>query len=164
VTSDLVNVSGLRELNDALTQLPARIAKNTLRGGVNAAASVFVKEARALAPESTGPVSEGHPPPGTLKRAIYRKQIAEKSGVTEQTFYIGVRSGKNYRDTKRGNLDAYYAKWVEYGHVATNGRIVPAQPFMRTAFSMHVDDAINAMRDYLSERIPREISELGFIR
>jgi HK97 gp10 family phage protein len=159
--TELRNVTGFAELDAALKQLPDRIAKNVLRGMVAAGAAVIRKEARDRAPQYTGSVSEGHPPPGTLKKSIFQKQIAELSNQTKQTFYVGVRTGGAAR---KGKAVAFYAVWVERGHVARNGTIVPAQPFMRDAFALKQDEAIAAMRSYGEERIPREIEALGFIR
>jgi HK97 gp10 family phage protein len=148
--AELINITGFKELAAAMAELPKNIAKNVLRGAVNAGATVIRKQAVANAPEDSG----------TLKRAIYQKQIQEKSGLTQQTFYVGVRHGKQYRAVKKGSkvvsLDAFYADWVEYGHVAVNGVQVPAHPFMRTALSSKRDDAIEAMKTYLTERIAKE--------
>ena len=52
---DLKNVQGLRELQAALKELPSGIARNVLRGSVNAGATVIRKEAASRAPASTGP-------------------------------------------------------------------------------------------------------------
>jgi HK97 gp10 family phage protein len=156
---ELLNITGFKELDAALKELPDRIARNVLRGAVNAAATVIRKEAVAHVAVDTG----------TLKRAIYQKQIREKSDDQHQTFYVGVRAGKQYQQVKRGkntvSLDAFYAKWVEYGHVAPNGVLIPAHPFMRTAFVLKRDEAIETMRQYLAERIEREAATLGtFLR
>ena len=48
-----------------LAELPGRVGRNVLRGAVNAGASVIRKEAVLRAPQYTGSVQAGHPPPGT---------------------------------------------------------------------------------------------------
>nr|WP_198047974.1 HK97-gp10 family putative phage morphogenesis protein [Cupriavidus taiwanensis] len=180
-------VKGLRELNDALNALPQNIAKNILRGAVNAGAAVIRKEAALRAPVYE-PGKYGVPDmrvePGRLKRAIYQAHAPELSSAIVQTVLIGVRQGKSQRQKQRGkqtfNLDAYYAKWVEFGHwyvprrgegitrkahrakhKSDMGRFIPARPFMRPAFEAKKDDAIKAIEQYLRERIPREASKLG---
>ena len=162
------NITGFSELDAKLKELPQRIGKNVLRGMVAAGAAVLRKEIRARAPRYTGPVSQGHPPPGTLKKAVYQKQIAERSGPTEQVFIVGVRAGKRYQAIKRGagtiSLDAYYAYWVDRGHVAPGGVLVPANPFFRDSFAVKQDEMIAAMLDYGNERVQREIDQLGFFR
>lgn len=106
-----VKIEGLRELARALEQFPQRLGQNVLRGAVNAGARVIRDEAKTQAPVETG----------TLKRSIYTKRIREESGTLVQTYFVGVRRGKQYRSltTKTGkdrSMDAYYAPFVEYGH------------------------------------------------
>jgi HK97 gp10 family phage protein len=106
-----VEVKGLRELKASLNALPQNIATNVLRGAVNAGARVIRDEAKIKAPVETG----------TLKRAIYTKFIRELSDPWRAVYFVGVRQGKRYANlkTKGGkdkSMDAYYAKFVEYGH------------------------------------------------
>lgn len=150
-----VEVKGLRELNAALAELPERIAKNVLRGSVAAGAAVIRKEAVKRAPIYTGPVAQGHPPPGTLKRAIYQTQVRELSGLLKQTFKVAVRRGKGAATKSGKSLDAYYARFVEYGTVK-----MTARPFMRPAFDSQKLNAIEAMKQYLAKRIPEEAAKL----
>ncbi|MFC5524018.1 HK97-gp10 family putative phage morphogenesis protein [Polaromonas jejuensis] len=156
--AELQNIAGLKELQAALKELPDRIAKNVLRGSVNAGASVITNEVQTRAPVYTGEVSQGHPPPGTLKRAVYQKQIRELSGQLKQTFYVGVRKGKQYqKQGKKGNLsqDAWYAKFVEFGTSK-----MAARPFMRPAFEAKKSEAVEAIKAYLEKRIPEEVAKL----
>lgn len=159
---DLQHVQGLRELQDSLKKLPDNIARNVLRGAVGAGASVIRKEAQAKAPVYTGEVSKGHPPPGTLKRAIVQKQIRELSSLFKQVFYVTVRRGKKYTKQGKGsNLsqDAFYAAWVEWGTSK-----MPARPFMRPAFEAKKEAAVQAIKEYLTKRIPEEAAKLPFWR
>lgn len=179
-------VKGLRELNDALAALPKAIAKNVLRGAVNAGATVIRKEAALRAPvyqPGKYGIPDTRPDPGRLKRAIYQAHAPERSSEIVQTVLVGVRQGKSQRAKQRGkstvNLDAYYAKWVEFGHwyvpprtegtrkahrakyAAPPGRFIPAKPFMRPAFEAKKDEAIKAIEQYLRERLPRELNKQG---
>lgn len=156
--AEVQSVAGLKELQQALKELPDRISKNVLRGAVAAGAAIIRKEAIARAPVYTGSVAEGHPPPGTLKRSIYQKQILEYSNLTQQMFYVGVRHGKKYqKQGKKRNLsqDAYYAKWVEFGTSK-----MPAHPYLRPAFEAKKNDAVQSIKDYLAKRIPEEAAKL----
>ncbi len=150
-----VQVTGLKELNDALAHLPQNIGRNVLRGATSAGAAVIRKEARMRAPVYTGDVAKGHPPPGTLKRAIYQKQIRELSGVLRQTFYVSVRRGGLRKDAKGRSLDAYYWHMVEFGTAK-----MAARPFVRPAFEATKLAAVEAIRRYMAERIPREVEKL----
>ncbi len=153
-----IAIHGFEDFKRQLAQLPGRVGRNVLRGMVNAGATVIRKEAVLRAPEYTGPISEGHPPAGTLKRAVYQKQIAELSNAVQQTFFVGVRQGKKQRAVKRGknvvNLDAFYARFVEFGTSKMS-----AKPFMRPAFEAKKEAAIEAMRAYGAERIPKELDK-----
>lgn len=158
--ADLQHITGLKELQDALKQLPDRIAKNVLRGAVSAGATVIRKEAQAKAPVYTGSVSKGHPPPGTLKRSIVQKQIKELSSLFKQIFYVTVRKGKKYQKQGKDGAksqDAFYAKWVEFGTSK-----MAALPFLRPAFEAKKEAAVMAIKDYLAKRIPEEAKKLPF--
>src|SRR5574337_1230655 len=83
----------------------------------------------------------------------------ELSSPTKQTFFVGVRKGKKYRNQgKSGNLsmDAYYASWVEFGTSK-----MAARPFMRPGFEAKKNAAVEAIKDYLAKRIPEEAAKLA---
>jgi HK97 gp10 family phage protein len=145
------HIEGLKELLAALKELPEKIARNALRVSVYAGAKVIRDEAKIKAPVTTGPVSEGHPPPGTLKRSIIMKWIPEQSGMYNQVFAVTVRHGKKYqKQGKKGDKsqDAFYWRFVEFG---TSKMI--AHPFMRPAFEAKKHDAVEAIKTRLAERI-----------
>ena len=182
--AELQNIDGLKELQASLQRLPENIAKNVLRGAVNAGAAVIRDEAKLKSPVMHEAIPS-HQPPGTLKRAIIVKQIPEKSGPTQQTFFVTVRKGKKLQGQgKKGNKsqDAYYASWVEFGHwmnttgkalsggrnrdakrtaaiAAGHNKFVPAYPFMRPAYEAKKFDAVSAIKAYLEKRIPVEVEK-----
>ena len=165
--AELKNIAGLKELQDALQKLPENIAKNVLRGAVNAGAAIIRDEAK-------------------LKAPILHDAIPEKSGPTQQTYFVTVRKGKKLQGQgKKGNKsqDAYYASWVEFGHwINTTGRAigggrgkdakraaavaaghnkyVAAHPYMRPAYEAKKFDAVEAIKAYLQKRIPKEVEKL----
>jgi HK97 gp10 family phage protein len=172
--SEIVKVTGLRELNTALTRLADDVARKHVRGAVAAGARIIRDAAVRNVPVRTG----------KLRRAIYSKWIAAASGRDRQTFLVSVRRGKNFQSKKRQNKrgrtvttrdnDAYYWTWIEFGHVATGptrigggsvrrararsalksaGRFVPPRPFLRPAFEANKTAAIEAVRAELAKRI-----------
>jgi HK97 gp10 family phage protein len=180
--ANLQCVKGLDAFLAALNQLPHNIAKNVLRGAVNAGATVLRNEAVFLAPEYEG--DDERPDKGLIKRAIYQKQIPELSNDLQQTFYVGVRRGPKSTVKVRGNkvsVDAYYWTWLEFGHyyvprnntgvsnsthaknAKANGTALWVEPrsFMRPAFAIAKDEAIKAMVAYFEKRIPVEAQKLG---
>lgn len=181
--ANLRTIKGLDEFARALEQLPKNIGRNVLRGAVNAGATVIRQQAVALAPEYEG--DDKRQDPGRLKRAVFQKQIPERSSDLVQVFYVGVRRGKKSQVKVRGgkvvNLDAYYWPWVEFGHayvprrpkgvsqrehrkaVKSGASVIWVEPrsFMRPAMAIARDQAIKQMIAYLEKRIPEEASKLG---
>lgn len=121
-----MQVGGLSQLLDELRTLPRNVQTRILKGTVATGCSVFRKEAIARAPEWTGDVSDGHPPPGTLKKAIYQTRLVKECTPTKEVWVVSVRKGKAAQHfgrktskvgpTQGTNLDAFYASWVEFGH------------------------------------------------
>jgi hypothetical protein len=170
-----------------LQQLPRLMKDRVMRGAVATGASVIRKAAIALAPESTGPVAQGHPPPGTLKKAIYQTRLPEKCGATIEAFKVDVRTGHDpvSPGRKRSSVDAYYAVWVERGHftrtpgltatqhrkariggtaAAQGAKWVPPQPFMRPAFLANQEAAERAMKQYLDDNLHAATDALRFLK
>lgn len=85
-------------------------------------------------------------------------------------------------------VDAFYWKWIEYGHfyvppqpknvvgktrqtqkahraqvkASANAVWVKPQPFLRPAYNEKVAQALQAMTDYISERVGKEARKIGF--
>jgi len=178
-----VKVKGLDALLAELQTLPQALQTRVMKGAVATGASVIRKKAIALAPQSTGSVSEGHPPPGTLKKAIYQVRLSQACTATREVWKVDVRRGKKARSVgKKGtNLDAYYALWVEFGHYArvphemtktakAAGRMlgvakwVPPRPFMRPAVATSSQEALAAMRDYLNNNLRLAVTAMQFVK
>lgn len=182
--ANLQCVKGLDEFLKALDQLPKNIAKNVLRGAVNAGATVLRKEVVRQAPEYEG--DDERVDKGLIKRAVYQKQIPEKSNDLVQTFFVGVRRGPKSTVKVKGQrvtVDAYYWTWLEFGHfyvppapkgttqkahreatkTGANALWVAPRSFVRPAFAVAKDDAIKAMVAYFEKRIPIEAQKLGLV-
>lgn len=154
-----VKLEGFAELAAALRELPERVARNGLRAAVNAGATVIKKEAMARAPEDTG----------ALRANMYQKQRREESGPMVQTFYVGVRSGvakyaKSAANRRAGTAgkpyrnagSTFYWRFLEFGTSK-----LPARPFMRPAFELRKNDAVEAIGKKLDERIQKHARDLA---
>ena len=173
----------LQELND----LPKVIRDRVAKGAVATGASVIRKEYVARAPMWTGDVAQGHPPPGTLKRAVYQTRMVEFCTPTVEVWKVDVRRGASARDRKGQRVlskDAFYALWVEYGHYVrtpgttekehrrlrsgvdlyTGAKWVPARPFARPAFEAKKGDALKAMADYMNENLALATASMRYVR
>lgn len=141
--------------------MPRRVAKNALRAAVYAGGSVIRDQAKSLAPEHHGDVAKGHPPPGTLKRAIAVRRVNSECTPTRETCHVYVRQAKNgsvgQKNVKAyGRMDAYYWRFVEFGTSK-----MAARPFMRPAFNTSKERAIEAIAAKLSARIEQEAALLN---
>ena len=156
---EVKRVEGLTELRDMLLRkLPEATQGKALQGALREAAKPSVKEARARAPVKTG----------RLRNAIYSFRD-RASRRTREARLISVRSGKRFQKTNR---DAYYWKWIEFGHgvITTKKRslgapakgffgkevqAVPARPFMRPAFETRKLQALEAFRQALAAQVDK---------
>jgi len=156
-----IDIKGVAAIAQALQELPKRVAKNALRAAVYAGAAVIRDEAKQQAPEYHGKVRDGHPPPGTLKRAIAVKRVQADCTPTREVAQVYVRQAKNgsvgQKNVKAyGRTDAYYWRWVEFGTSK-----MAAHPFMRPAFEAKKQAALEAIVTKLVERIEQEALQLN---
>ena len=175
--SGTTSVSGLRELDQMLKQLPANIEKNVLRGALRAGQKVLADAAKANL-KANGSIESGD-----LERSvrIRFKRKSEKFGWVRS--YV-----------MAGDKKAYYAHMIEYGtgsyyantgtkslrkpyeirpknakslffsglqrEAITHNGIRPA-PFMRPAVDSHTTAAIDAVVNYMEKRIPKEMKKVS---
>jgi HK97 gp10 family phage protein len=138
------SVSGLKELQAAMNKLSADMAGKIARQATAAAAGVVRKAAKANAPVDSG----------NLKAAIVMKR-KRSTNLTEE-YNVAVRAGKksDVKNAKAGTgklgKDAYYARFVEFGTVKT-----PPNPFLAPALSDNVQQATDAMKKRLEDRLKK---------
>lgn len=117
--AEIIQVQGLKELQQKLARLPADVSKKLLRKSVGTAAGNAKRDAQAAAPRRTG----------TLHRAALVKFDRQQSNATQAVFLVTFRKGKKLQKgaaigksgkVRRASADAFYASWVEFGH-----KIVP---------------------------------------
>ena len=155
-----VKLTGLKELEKALEQLPKEIQSRPLRSAVSAAAKVIVDDVKARVP-----VGET----GNLKTAVYRYRSRRNSSTGRETFFVGIRQGKaQYKDTaynrRRGRVgktyktagEAYYWRFLEFGTAK-----MQAKPFLRPAFEANKSKAVEVMKDRLGKAIQSQAKKLA---
>jgi HK97 gp10 family phage protein len=150
-----VEIKGLAELHKTLQELPAKIERNVLRGGLRAGAKVLEEAARSQVP---------------VKQGDLRKSIRVSMRVSSKTGIVRAQ-------VKAGDKKAWYAHLVEFGtarhwikpknrkslFVAGLFKEVidhpgaKKKPFMRPAFDGKWRAAIDAMADYIRTRLPKEL-------
>jgi HK97 gp10 family phage protein len=155
-----VQITGLKELQNALNQLPKEIQGRPLRSAVSAAAKVIVDDVKARVP-----VGET----GNLKTAVYRYRSRRNSATGRETFFVGIRQGKaQFKDTaynrRRGRVgksyktagEAYYWRFLEFGTAK-----MQAKPFLRPAFEANKSRAVEVIKDRLGKSIQTQAKKLA---
>ena len=162
--TDLINVKGLKELDQFLAELPTKIQRNVMRGALRAGANVIKKEAQANAPVGA-PSAEGKRLYGGYRGALrdsIRVSTRAKGGRISATVKAG---GKN----KKTGADVFYAHMIEFGTaphtikgpIKLGGKWVknvdhpgaPAQPFMRPALDGRAQEAVIRAAEYMKKRL-----------
>lgn len=157
--ADFMKVTGLKELQYALNQLPKEIQARPLRSAVSAAAKVIADDVKVDVPVDTG----------TLKSAVYRYRSRRNSTTGRETFFVGIRGGKaRYANTARNRSkglvgktyktqgEAFYWRFLEFG---TNK--MPARPFLRPAFEANKQKAVEVMKERLAKAIQDQAKKLA---
>lgn len=152
-----VKVAGLAELHRAIASLSKNVAGQQMRAAVTAGAAVVRDAAKARAPVYTGAVADGHPPPGTLKRAIAIRRAKRESTSSRVAYQVFVRHWGRAGKTKRqrsqgvqayGRFDAYYWHMVEFGT-----KKMSARPFMRAGFEASKNAALERLTARLRDGV-----------
>lgn len=149
-------ISGLKELNAALEQLPVKLQKNIMRGALRAGARLIEADARQRIPVG---------PPNLKNITLYggyegalRDSLRVSTGIRRDgTVTASVKTGGK---SKKG-ADTYYARWVEYGvsaHLIKPNVMHPGFapiPFMRPAMDAQAYHAAHAVADYIRQRFTK---------
>ena len=132
---DQTQVIGVAGLSKVLDQLPERIAKNTIKKGLRAAARVIVKEARVRVQRRTG----------ELRRAISSETRGNSSRKYRDTVIVGIKKPTSRR-----------AHLVEFGtkHAA-------AKPFLRPALDAKASEANGVAVQRIAEEVGKEAEKLS---
>jgi HK97 gp10 family phage protein len=157
--ANTIDIKLTGDMMEGLNRLAEAANEPVLRATCFAGALVFLEEAKRRVPVKTG----------TIKKNLIIKRLTEKAikGQSE-SYIVTVRKGKNGNEG-----DAYYAPWVEDGHkvVGKKGKgstwkahrkameteygtsKVGAKPFIRPAWDAVKQEAIDAMRAKMGEKI-----------
>ena len=141
------NLTGFRELAQALKELGPRVGRKHLRGSVAKGATIVRTEARNLAPKRTG----------EMAKDIQVKR--ERSPDNVASYSVFVRTGRKSRLAGRGrNVDKNSWYWFlqEFGTVK-----MAANPFLRPAFEAKKEEAVDVIGAELDKRIQAEATDLG---
>jgi HK97 gp10 family phage protein len=165
-----LEVKGLAELRTRMAGIPDKLIKNALRSGLRKGATVVRNQARENFNAAGGP----NDLTGALKASI---RVTPRRGTpTRVVFSVSAGALTKAQTKKFGADSAYYALWVERGHInrklgaalrggtrrkaaarAASTNNTPAHPFMRPAIEAKAKEAIDIMVQAVAEKLP----ELG---
>lgn len=146
-----MEITGLRELNKALTKLPERIERNIMSSAVRAGANEIKKAAVTNL--------------GGKKSDIVVKKSRAPKGTTQ--YKIGINADKWYLQFKEFGTKPHVIKSKKLMSDGSTvfGRVVDhpgqaAKPFLRPAFDENTRKAINAMAKKIKQRLEKEAAKL----
>ena len=85
-----MTTQGMEEMLNEFRELPKAIRKRLMTGAVASAAKIVRDDSRRLAPQYSGQIGKNHPPPGTLKKAIYMARLIQKCTDTQEVWAVDV--------------------------------------------------------------------------
>jgi HK97 gp10 family phage protein len=145
-----INIKGLSELQTFLSQLPAKIEANVIRGALRAGAKPIRDAAKSAAP--TGEPSETNKQRYRLYQGALRDSIRISGRIDRRDGKITASikaGGKN-----RNGADVFYANFIEYGTKPHgNHPGIQPRPFLRPAMDAQAGAAVVAVGEYIKKRL-----------
>jgi HK97 gp10 family phage protein len=136
-----VEVKGLKELEDALAELPKQIVKQSFKQALIAAAKTEIAVAKSLAPVMSKPTK--YREPGELRNSI------DVSSVKFNRYGAGVKVGPKRIKGESNQTPGAWGLMVEYGSVHNPNPV----PYLRPAFDQTKETAIQEFADVLRAKI-----------
>ena len=178
-------ISGLSDLYAQLQQLPGKIEGNIMRGALRAGQNVIKAAAESGVPVEHGELRKSIRISFRARSQKYgwvRMHLVAGSKDAYYSHMVEFGTARHIirakerptRTTRRGTVKGLSIrtmnKMLATGSLQIGGRYVGASvlhpgskpvPFMRMAFDGSQQQALEAMRDYIAKRLPREIKKAG---
>ena len=164
-----VSVSGLRQLDKALGELPKATARNVLKRTLEKSAQPMVDEAKRLAPVKTGTLRDSIAASFKLKNKVGNAEFAAamRAGLGKDAAVSALRSARRaakgqgafaeiYVGPARGKGVIHYAHIVEFGSVKDS-----PQPYMRPAWDATKRRALDIIKAEIGNEIIKTARRLG---
>ena len=152
--SQTVTVTGLKELEQSLSQLQGKVAKKALEIAVKSGTKVVLEEAKARAP--LGIVPHKFKERGaviTVKPGNLRKSL-------KQRVYRGQRASMgNIQSIIPLDGRAFYGKFQEWGWKTKSGRYIAPQRFLAPAWQAKKAEALDQLGKRLGEEVEKAARE-----
>jgi len=164
-----VSVSGLKELDEALGNLPKATARNVLVRTLKKAAEPMVEEAKRLAPVRTGRLRDSIMSSARVKNKTGNSEYAAamKAGLGRDAARAALLAARRANKGKgsfaelfvgpaRGGGVIRYAHIVEFGSVDT-----APQPYMRPAWEATKGKMLDVIKSELGNEIIKAARRVG---
>lgn len=186
MASEVLTVEGLRELDAKLKRMPAKIARGAVANGLRVGARVILRQAKSNAKQRGGSGTLSRALTLARDRRAKRDSPAYSIYVRRgRSYQLGMRQGRrgSSRKANRSSMDGFYGPFVELGTKAHNiprspGRVVvwygsggpvfarrvrhpgaTPKPFLGPAFNQRRQQALQAMKTAIAQRIEKEASQ-----
>ena len=156
-----IDISGARELDNMLKQLPVNIAKRAAGNALRAGGRVIRDEARRQAPRESGKLAKA------IKVVTGRSTRADRRRVL--VIVTNKDAGVNPHWIEYGTVAQRVAKSGGFLYFVVDGKLIrkrvvagiKAKPFMRPAADSKVSQAVAVIGSSLGAAIEKEALKLG---
>lgn len=166
MSREVVRVSGFKELDAALAELPRAVAKGALTRTLRKAAEPIAEEARRLVPVDTGDLRDSIAVSAKIKNRAGAAEFAAamRAGLGKGAAVQAMRdarrvAGQDYSAVMHVGPSVpkgFHGHLVEFGTVDT-----PIQPFMRPAWDSQKRVALDTIKDELGRQIIAAARRIG---
>jgi hypothetical protein len=163
----VVSVSGFRELDQALAQLPKAIARNVLKRTLAKAAEPIAEAARQAVPVDQGDLKASISVSPRIKNKVGSSEFsaAMRAGLGKDAAVRAMRDarragGSSFAETHIG--PAAKKGVIRYAHLVEFGTAkMPAEPYMRPAWDAEKESALRIIRAELGNEIIAAARRIG---
>lgn len=185
MADEVIRVEGLAELRKRLLRIPGKAARGSIAGGLRTGARVILRQAKSSAKRGgTGTLARAL----TIARDRRARRDSPAYSVyvrRGRSYRMGMRQGRqgSKRRANRNSMDGFYGSFVELGTkphqikprpgrtlvwYGTGGPMfaravrhpgAQPRPFLGPAYHMRKYEALQAVRNYIAQRLEREAAQ-----
>lgn len=146
----MTQIHGLRELNDRMLKLPAKVAGRILLDSQKEAMAPVLQTAKRNAPRDTGNLVDNI--------AMGRGRV--RNTKLSRAVIVGIRVDRDFIRSRDSRLNreggAMYAIFQELGYTI-GPTVKQPRPFLYPAFQVHADELPRRLRDGLQKRLHKVV-------
>lgn len=158
-------IEGLSDIHKYLQDLPVKLEKSILRGGLRAGAKVIADAAKAAAPAKSGALRDSIKVRSSTKKGKVSAIVTAGNAKAWYSHIIEFGSGSFYAGMgKKSKRKPYQINARRQRSLSFNGQLIESvmhpgvkpKPFLRPALDASQHEAIKAAADYMKKRIAKE--------